>query len=101
MKDGSKLDELQAEATVPKKVLLNPTVDYASREHSVHISKDFSVSALKVKARKQGVTINDIYMGSLVKAISDVSAHTKETKVLASMAISVKTGDVDLVRFQP
>ena len=85
---------------MPKTVLLNPSgVDYESREHAVHISKDFKVSQLKVKARRLGVTINDIFMGSVVKAISDVSAHTKETKVLTSMAYSVHSGDADLVRF--
>ena len=102
MKDGAKVEELQVGATVPKTVLLNPSeVDYESREHAVHISKDFKVSQLKAKARRLGVTINDIFMGSVVKAISDVSAYTKETKVLASMAYSVNPGNMDLVRFQP
>ena len=92
--DGLKSAELQKDATIPKTVLLNEgNVDYESREHKVHISKDFKVSDLKVKSRAMKVSLNDVFMGAVVKAIKEVSAHTKETKVVAFMPYSLYTGE--------
>ena len=61
-------------------------------EHKVHISKDFKVSELKFKAKRLGVTINDIFMGSVMKAIADMSSEkTSENKVLTAFAYSIKS----------
>ena len=93
-------EQWKSEATFPKKVLCNERPhDLVSQEHKVHISKEFKISQLKQKCKKLGVSINDIFMGSLVKAIADLSAETGESKVCASMAFSVKSQDENLVRF--
>ena len=69
--------------------------------HKIHISKDFKVSELKVKSRAMGVSLNDVFMGAVVKAVAEVSAHTKETKVVAFMPYSLYVGDQNLEKFVP
>ena len=104
--DGGKDEAVKKDATIPKKVLCNERpFDVDNLEHKVQFTKEFKVSQLKQKAKKLGVTLNDVFMGSLVKAIADVSTETGESKVLLCMAQSPKSQSnslvKDLMKFQP
>ena len=98
LQDESHLNE----STTPKVVLANKRpFDIDSRELKFHFTKEFKTSKLKAKAKKLGVTVNDIFTGSVVKAVADVSTHTKESKVSTMFAYAVKSQDEDLVNFKP
>ena len=60
-----------------------------------------SLNQLKEKARRLKVTVNDVFVGSVVKAIKDISKNTEEEKVLLQFVMATAPTDKCLKEFKP
>ena len=88
-------------ATVPNKLLVIDEPDYKSIKSDVYFSNEISLNKLKEKSRALNVTINDILVGSVIKAVKDISVGTQEDIALIQFVMSTASSDKSLINFKP
>ena len=70
---NAKVDQLLSNPSIPNRLAVDTYPNYMDRKTGVYFSKEFDLGKLKAKAKSLGVSVNDIFMGSVAKAVSDVS----------------------------
>ena len=74
------LDELAKDPTNPKTLVVNDKV-IKSPAREVYFSNTINLLDVKEKAELLKVSINDLFLGSVTKAIKDFHEGTEEKKV--------------------
>ena len=96
------IDEIEhSHATNPNKLLVIDEPDYKSMKSDVYFSNEISLDKLKKKSKSLKVTINDILVGSVIKAVKDITNNTQEDRALIQFVMNTAPSDKNLDDFEP
>ena len=56
---------------------------------------------LKTKAKALGATVNDLFVGSIIKAVRDISQNKEQERISMQVAMSIADANKSLSDFKP
>jgi hypothetical protein len=56
---------------------------------------------LKTKAKALGATVNDLFVGSIIKAVRDISQNKEQERIYMQVAMSIANPNKSLSDFKP